>query len=209
MGLESAFAWIGQIAEWIGRFFPRREILDTTERAIKYSGFVIPQGIRCLANRWQWMRRVHGFLGHFRITEHAEGIHWYWPYTSRWASHPTARQTDRLETQTMESKDGKTFMVSATITYEVLDLKAFVTTIHSPLTTVIDTAALAVHDVCCDFDWNELQNEQRKGTLKTKLKNEAQKQLTEYGLKVLKLQLNSLARTRVLKISQSMSNEEN
>lgn len=209
MGLESAFAWIGQIAQWVGRFFPRREILDTTEGAVKYSGFVVPRFLRCLPNRWPALGRVHGFDGGFRVTEHAAGIHWYWPYTSTWHAHPTARQTDRLEVQTMETKDGKTFMVSGTITYEVLNLVEFVTKIHSPLTTVIDTAALAVHDVCCDFDWSDLQVEQRKGTIKTKLRNEAQKQLQDYGLRVIKLQLNSLARCRVLKISQSMANEEN
>jgi regulator of protease activity HflC (stomatin/prohibitin superfamily) len=182
--LESAFAWIGQIAEWVGRFFPRREILDTTEGAIKYKRGKNP--VYC-----------------------GPGIHWWWPYASKWSAHPIARQTDRLETQTMETKDGKTFLVSATITYEVVDLEAFVTRIHSQLTFVIDTAMLAVHDVCCDFDWDGLQAEQRKGTIKTKLKNEAQKTLGEYGLKVLKLQLNSLARCRVLKISQSTASEEN
>lgn len=182
--MDSALAWIGQVAEWFGRFVPRREILDTTEGAIKY---------------------VKGS----RVVVCGPGVHWWWPYSSKWTAHPTARQTDQLETQTMETKDGKTFIVSATITYAVIDLAAFVTNIHSPLTTVIDIAMTAVHDVCCDFDWASLQNENRKGTLKTKLKNEAQRQLKEYGLQVIKLQLNSLARSRVHKISLSTASEEN
>jgi regulator of protease activity HflC (stomatin/prohibitin superfamily) len=182
--MDSALAWIGQVAEWFGRFVPRREILDTTEGAIKY-------------------------VGGDKVVVCGPGVHWWWPYSSKWSAHPTARQTDRLETQTMETKDGKTFIVSATITYSVVDLAAFVTNIHSPLTTVIDIAMTAVHDVCCDFDWPALQSENRRGTLKTKLKNEAQKQLKEYGLQVIKLQLNSLARCRVVKVSQSTSNEEN
>lgn len=198
--LEGAFAWIGQIAEWVGRFFPRREILDTTEGAIKYSGFILPRS---------WRVKFGGFDGVFRVTEHSAGIHWWWPYTSKWSGHPTARQTDRLETQTMETKDGKTFLVSGTITYVVVNLAQFVTKIHSPLTTVVDIAACAIHDVCCDYEWAELQEKQRAKTLKTPLKNEAQKQLEEYGLKVVKLQLNSLARCRVLKISQSVGSEEN
>lgn len=182
--LDSALGWIGQIAEWLGRFVPRREILDTTEGAIKYK-----HGDRPV------------FCG--------PGLHWWWPWSSTFVRHPMARQTDRLETQTMETTDGKTFLVSATITYLVVDLLAFVTALHSPLTTVVDTAALAVHDVCCDFTWADLQAEQRRGTIKTKLRNEAQKQLVGYGLQVLKLQLNSLARCRVLKMSQSVASEEN
>jgi regulator of protease activity HflC (stomatin/prohibitin superfamily) len=198
--MESALAWIGQIAAWLGRFIPRREILDTTEGAIKYSGFVLPL----------WLRsRCRGFDGTFRVTFHSAGIHWWWPWTSSWVVYPMARQTDRLETQTMESKDGRTFLASGTLTYEVVDLMKLVPRTHSPATTTIDIAMTAVHDVCCELDWVTLQEKQRKGTLKTALRNEAQKQLAEYGISVIKLQLNTLAKCRVLKISQSTAAEEN
>lgn len=182
--MESAFAWIGQIIEWVGKFFPRRVIIDTTMGAIAYKNG--SNAIVC-----------------------GPGIHWYWPWRTTWAEHPTARQTDRLETQTMESKDGKTFIVSGTITYIVDDLASLVPQTHSPFHTIVDIAMCAVHDVCCELDWTDLQNMQRRGTIKTQLRNEAQKQLAEYGIKVIKLQLNSLAKCRVLKISQSMSQEEN
>lgn len=181
--METAFAWIGQIASWIGAFVPRWVILDTTEAAVKYV-----KGVPQLCGPGQ--------------------IHWFWPVTTSWVTYPIARQTDRLETQTMETKDGKTFIVAGTITYSVTDLMALVPTTHSPSATVIELAASAVHDICCDYDWDELQAKQRKGTLKTELKNEAQKQLADYGVKVIKLQLTSLARARVFKVSQSTSNEE-
>lgn len=181
--MDTAFAWIGQIASWIGQWVPRWQILDTTEGAIKY------------------VRGRPKLCGPGRV-------HWYWPVTTTWVVYPVARQTDRLETQTMETKDGKNFIVAGTITYSVVDLMALVTTTHSPSATVIELAASAVHDICCDYDWDALQAEQRKGTLKTKLKNEAQKQLADYGVKVIKLQLTNLARARVIKLSQSMANEE-
>ena len=182
--MDSAFAWLGQLVEWFGKLLPRWMILDTTEGAIKY-------------------------IGGKRVVVCGAGIHWYWPARTSWVTYPVARQTDRLETQTMETQDGKTFIVSAMITYRVDDLAALVTTTHSPTTTVIDIAMTAVHDVCCDYGWDELQAEQRKGTLKTKLRNEAQRQLRDYGVNVLKLQLMTLARARVLKISQSTASEEN
>lgn len=181
--MDAAFAWIGEIFSWLGKFFPRWVILDTTEGAIKY------------------------VRGRPKLCEPGR-IHWYWPVTTNWVVYPVARQTDRLETQTMETTDGKTFIVAGTITYSVVDLMALVTTTHSPSATVIELAASAVHDICCDFEWDALQSEQRKGTLKTKLKNEAQKQLADYGVKVIKLQLTSLARARVFKVSQSTANEE-
>ncbi len=183
--MDSALAWVGWIAEWVGRFIPRREILDTTEGAIKYVGGSKP--VVCAA-----------------------GVHWYWPWRSTFVLYPTARQTDRLETQTMETEDGITFIVSGAITYQVDDLMALVTTTHSPTTAIVDLALLAVHDVCSDYTWSDLKAAQRKGRgLPTKLRNEAQSLLSAYGVKVLQLRLTTLARCRVFKVSQSTSTEEN
>lgn len=181
--MEAALAWIGQIAQWIGAFIPRWAILDTTQGAIKY-------------------------VGGKHVVVCGPGIHFWWPARTTFIDHPTARQTDRLETQTMESADGKTFMVSGTITYRVVDLAALVTTTHSPYHAINDIAMCVVHDVCCELDWADLQSMQRRGTIKTQLRNEAQKQLRDYGIEVAKLQLNSIARCRVLKISQSTASEE-
>lgn len=109
----------------------------------------------------------------------------------------------------MESKDGKTFLVAGMITYRVTDLAALLTTTHNATVAVGDIAMAAIHDVCCEVDWTDLQNMQRRGTIKTQLRNEAQRQLKDYGIDVIKLQLNTLARCRVLKISQSTATEEN
>lgn len=182
--MESALAWIGQIASWIGQWIPRWSILDTTEGAVKY-------------------------VGGKHVVVCGPGVHFYWPARTTFVVYPTARQTDRLETQTMESKDGKTFLVGGTLTYRVEDLALLIPMTHSPATTTVDLAMTAVHDVCCDMNWADLQTEQRKGTLKTKLRNAAQRDLSELGIKVLQLKLNTLARCRVIKVSQSTSSEEN
>lgn len=182
--MDSALAWIGQIAAWVAQWIPRWVILDTTEGAIKYVGG--KRAVRC-----------------------GPGIHFFWPARTTFFPYPTARQTDRLETQTMESKDGRTFLVSGTLTYEVEDLMKLLPCTHNAVTLTQEIAMCAVHDVCCGLDWDVLQAEQRKDTLKTKLKNAAQKELGEYGIKVIRLKLNTLARCRVLKVAQSISNEEN
>ncbi len=182
--IDSALGWIGQIVGWIGAFIPKWVIIDTTEGGIMY---------------------VRGS----RVKVCSAGIHWYWPAFTSFVSYPTARQSDRLETQTMETTDGKNFIASGTITYCVDDLGLLIPRTHSPMTTIVDLAMTAVHDVCCKMTWEGLQSEQKEGTLKTKLRNSAAKQLEEYGVRVLKLQLNTLARCRVIKISQSNSQEEN
>lgn len=182
--LESAFGWIGKIADWLGQWFPRWEIVDTTEAGIK------------------WVKGVPKACPGGQVW-------WHWPVTTKWTTFPTARQTDRLETQTMESADGVTFIVGAMITYEVVDVLALGAYTFSPTRTVVDIAMTSVHDVCGELSWSELRAKQAKGTLKTALKNDAQKQLEPFGVKVIKLQLTTLARARVYKISQSTATEEN
>lgn len=183
--LDSAFAWLQHLTEWLGRFVPRWTILDTTEGAIYY---------------------VRGK----KIVVRAAGVWWHWPIWTNVSIYPTARQTDRLESQTMETTDGITFIVSGTLTYEIEDLGKLIPRTHNPATMTVDIAMAAVHDVLCELDWETLKAEQRHATkLKTKLRNSSQDQLGEYGVKVIKLQLNTLARCRCIKIAQSISNEEN
>lgn len=181
--MDSAFAWLGKLAEWFGNLVPRWEILDTTQGAVKF------------------------VRGHKTKVCHP-GIHWYWPATTKWCYYPTARQADRLEVQTMETKDGKTIIVGGMLVYSVHDLMQLLPTTYSASGAVKDLALTAVHDVCCDMEWEELKLEQRRGTLDTKLKNAAQKQLKDYGVTVIKLMLITMARARVLKISQSTSSED-
>lgn len=182
--MDSALAWIGQIAEWLGRFIPRREIVDVTEGGVKFVRGNEPK-----------------YCG--------PGIHWYWPWMSTWFAYPTARQADRLQTQTMTTEDGKVIIVGGMIVYAVEDLLQLATTTYLPEKAVKDISLTAIHDVVCNMTWDDLQQQQRKGTLDTKLKNAAQRQLSDYGVKVIKLMLIDLAPTRVLRLSQSTSQEEN
>lgn len=182
--MDSALAWIGWVAEWLGKFIPRREILDMTEGAIKYKGGNKP--IFC-----------------------GPGIHWWWPWRSTWTHYPMKRQPVRLDTQTLESSDGKTFMASGVLIFEVADLLALITTTFSADRTVEEMAGTALHDALCKLTWPKLQEGQQKGTLKTALKNAAQKELDGFGVNVIQFKLNTLARCRVYKVSQSTSSEEN
>lgn len=182
--METALAWIGQIADWIGRFIPRWIILDTTEGAVKYV-----RGSKAVA------------LG--------PGIHWYWPLVTIITQYPTARQADRLQTQTITTRDSKTIIVGGVVVYRVTDVLLLVTTTHSAASAIKDMTMTAVHDVCCRMTWAELQTEQQRGTLDTKLKNTTQQALRDYGVLIVKVMLADLAQTRVLRVSQSTSQEEN
>lgn len=181
--MESALAWIGQLADFVGRFFPRWIILDPRSGGVKY---------------------VRGS----RVVKLGPGIHWYWPLVTTYDTYPTVRQTDNMVTQTIVTKDDKTVAVGGMIVYDVPDVEKLLTTVHHAIRAIQDIALTAVHDVCCNMSWDELKSEQRKGTLDTKLRKAAEKQLSEYGVRVIKCMLTDLAQTRVLKVIQSVNKDD-
>ena len=177
-----ALAWIGQAAEWFGRFIPRWVILNPSEGAVKF---------------------VRGK----RVVVLEAGIHWYWPAMTEFLSYPTARQSEKLQAQNMSTADVKTIIVGGMLVSKIDDLGKLLPCLHNAEEAMKDIALTAVHDVCSDMTWEALLAEHRKGTLDTKLRNAAQKQLAEYGVRVVKLMLTDLAPCRVLKLSQTTASE--
>lgn len=181
--MGNALAWIGSCVEWFGKFIPRWRVLDTTEGAVK-------------------------FIKGKKVKAVGPGIVWWWPAVTVINVYPTARQADKLPIQTMCTTDDKVIIVGGMLVYKVDDLGALLSTTHSAVTAIKDICLSAIHDVCCGMSWAELKDEQRRGTLDTKLKNAAQKQLTEYGVRVVKLMLTDLAPCRVYRMAQSTQAEE-
>lgn len=178
--MDSALAWIGSIADWVGKFFPRWEILDTTAGAIKF---------------------VRGS----KVKVCGPGIHWYWPATTRFVAYPTARQAEDLRSQTFVTKDDKVIVVGGMIVYEVVNLEPLLAHTYDAPQTIKDISLTVVHDVCCQLTWEELKEQQRNGKLDRALRAEAKKVLEPYGVKVLKMMLTDCAPARVLKLLQSTS----
>lgn len=186
--MESALAWIGQIAEFVGKFIPRLVIMIPSLGAVKYTG------------------RLFGKEA-MRVTAHGAGLHVYWPLVSAWEVYPTARQTDDLRTQTITTADGKTIAVSGLITYEVYDLLKLLPTTFEAAKAISEITLTSIHDVLSRMTWEEMCLEQRKGTLETKLRNATKRQLDDYGVKVVRVQLTDMAPARVIKLVQSISND--
>lgn len=176
--MTGALEWVTWVAEWFARLIPKWEIVEPAMNGVKY---------------------VRGA----KVVVCPPGIHWYWPVTTNWETHQVARQADRLESQTIVTADNKTIDVGGLLVYKINNLETLVTTCYSPMSLIQDIALSAVHDVCCSMSWEQLTTAQRKGTLVTKLKNEAKAQLQDYGVEVVKCMLTDLAPTRVLRINQS------
>lgn len=178
----NALDWIGQIADWIGRFIPRWEIVDTTQAAVKFV-----KGARVVA------------LG--------PGIHWFWPITTEFVKYPVARQATDLRAQTLCTTDDKSIVVGGMVVYEITDVEAIVARTYEPDDTIRDIALSAIHDVCSQKSWDELRAAQRAGELDKELRREVAKELGKFGVKVLKTTLTDLAPCRVLKLVTSVSKD--
>jgi regulator of protease activity HflC (stomatin/prohibitin superfamily) len=176
--MDSALAWIGQIAEWIGRWIPRLEIVSVTHAAVKF-------------------RRGN------EVTSLPAGLHVYWPLITEFRTYPIARQTVDLRPQKLTTKDDRTVLVGALIAYIITDIEKILAHTWDPEETLRDAALRAVTRVVLGFTWEELKQEARKGTLDTKLRKEAQKALLPYGVEVQEMSLTDLAATKVYSLVQS------
>jgi regulator of protease activity HflC (stomatin/prohibitin superfamily) len=176
--VDAALAWIGQIAEWVGKFFPRRIVMPVNMGGVKY-------------------------VGGDTVVVMGPGIHWYWPWSTSIDTYPTATQTDNLPSQTMETADDVSITVGGMVTYSVHDVAALLSQTHSGFKRIQAMTLAGIHRVCCRMTWSELKNEQRRGTLDTKLRHGVQKDLAAYGVTIEDCQLTDLARTRVYRLIQS------
>lgn len=178
MGLEGAFGWIGRIFEWFGMWIPRILIVDTIHQAVKFvwGKNVVPLG---------------------------PGWYLWWPISTSLTVYPTARQACNLPAQTITMQDGKVLMVAGVLVYEIVDIVAAVATTYEPEETAKTIVLAAVHDICTQYTWEELQSHIRSGKLAREMRAEAKKDLDKYGVRVLNLTLTDLAPCRVIKLVNS------
>lgn len=180
--MESAFGWLGQLIEWLGLFIPRRILIDTTEAGVK------------------WVNSRKGS----KVVPMQAGFHWYWPFTSDYKLHPIKRQTVDLRPQTIETKDGQTIIAGGLVVYEVTDIERVLVDTYNPDQTLKDVCLPAIHDVLSEMTWEEIKTAPR---LHLRLKNEVQREVEPFGVKVLKTKLTDLARSPVLRIIQSTNQD--
>lgn len=193
--MESALAWVGQIAQWIGSFFPRWTTLDLTQGAIKTEGFFLPA-------------RLRRFKEPARVTACGPGMHWWWPATTKWEEYSVAFQTDNLPSQNIETIDGLGITVGGMIGYRVSDVRLLLTRCCSPTMAVRTVTLPAVHAAICRMRWDDLQDAQRKGTIATRLRNESKKRLAEFGIDVDCVELTDMIRVRAFRLIQSTQQDD-
>ena len=151
--MDKAFGWIGEIFQTLLRLLPWLVIVPATHAGVAF---------------------VHGH----RVKKWAPGLHWYWPVVTTYKLMMIVRQTQKIQSKVVMTKDHKTVIVGAMVTYYVDDIVAALAHIADLASDVIDQADRAAFNA--------------------KLNDVVGAALNGYGVQILQIQLTEFAPTRAL-----------
>lgn len=172
--IESALSWLGDLARFLGSFFPRLLIVQSSHRYVKY---------------------VHGA----RVVVLNPGLHIYWPLVTAVEWCAVVRSGLDLPTQVLETADGQTVAASGVIEFEVEDPVKFLAECENGYVTARIVASAALRRVILDNTRAELRADSE--LVDTLLYDEIQEALEPYGLHVLRAGLKDLAPVRALHLT--------
>lgn len=180
--IDSAFAWLGEIVNWVGRWIPRLTIVNTT---------------------LGWVKFVRGH----DIKSGGPGLVWHWPLITELKVFPIVRDSLQCKAQTITMPSGETALVEAVVVYEIVDIEKLVAHTAEPTMTIADLTSGAVLYVMEDVaSWEELRQlsirvpRARDSELNRRLKEEVQRALAPYGVNVMAVMLQNKAKARVFKL---------
>lgn len=171
--MERAFGWIGEIFQTLLRLFPWLVIVPATHAGVAF---------------------VHGR----RIKEWKPGLHWYWPVVTTHKLMVTVRQTQMIQSKVVMTKDLKTVIVGALVTYVVDDIVAAVAKIADLPSDVIERSQGAILSEVSETDLETIQRD-RLGFNKN-LTDRCSQELNGYGVRILQVQLTEFAPCRAFVI---------
>jgi regulator of protease activity HflC (stomatin/prohibitin superfamily) len=171
--MDSAFAWIGNIVEWIGHFVPRLKIVRSTHAGVRFR---------------------HG--KHAR--EIKPGIVIYWPIVTEVDIIPVARQTHNLPSQSLLTKDGKQIVVGGVVVYAIADVVAALANNWDVSDTMNDITMVAITEVVTSHPLDHLMAN-LTGSIQTELSRVTRRKLKLYGVKVYRTALTDFSTAMVIK----------
>lgn len=171
--MENAFAWLGQIVEWLGSLIPRLKIVRSTHAGVR-----------------------------FRHGKHATGIKpglcIYWPIVTEVDIIPVARQTENLPSQSLLTKDGKQVVVGGVVVYEIKDIVATLSKNWDVRDTICDITMASITEVITAHTLEHLQTN-ITGTVGDQLTHATRKKLAVYGVRVYRTVLTDFSTCLVIK----------
>ena len=171
--MDSAFAWIGQIVEWFGKFIPRLAIVRSTHAGVRFR---------------------HGSIAK-RL---GPGLHFYWPIVTEVDIMPVARQTHNLASQSLLTKDGKQVVVGGVVVYEIKDIVAALSKNWDISDTINDITMVAITEIITTHELDYLLGHVTD-EVQAKLSQVTRKKLKPFGIRVYRAALTDFSTCMVVK----------
>lgn len=172
--MDKAFGWIGEIFQTLLRLLPWLVIVPATHGGVAF---------------------VHGN----RIKEWQAGLHWYWPVVTSYKLITTVRQTQRIQSKVIMTKDMRTVTVGALVTYYVDDVVSAVAKIADLPSDIMERSQGAILSEVAERTLEQIQSD-RIG-FNAGLTEKVGAVLNGYGVQVLQAQITEFAPCRAIAIN--------
>jgi regulator of protease activity HflC (stomatin/prohibitin superfamily) len=171
--VDKAFGWIGEIFQTLLKLFPWLVIVPATHGGVAF------------------------VRGH-RIKEWKPGLHWYWPVVTTYKLMATVRQTQMIQSKVVMTKDLRTVIVGAMVTYIVDDVVAASSRIADLPSDVIERSQGAILAEVGEFTFEQIQS--NRAGFNANLHDKVSKTLNGYGVHILQVQITEFAPCRAFVI---------
>lgn len=172
--MEGAFAWVGQLVEWLGSLIPRVMIVRATHGGVKFR-----QGRD--------------------VEEVKPGLIVYWPFVTEVDVIPVARQTQNLPTQCIETKDRVQVTVGGVVVYRITDVVKALSRNWDFTDTINDITLTAILPIIMRHSYDELLEKISNESIQKELTKAVRSKLRRYGVSVSSVGLTDFAKCIVLK----------
>ena len=169
------FAWLDNLMSLVGSLFPRIYFVRCNEAHVVL-----------VASRQPILRRSAYFI---------------WPLITTAYEIPMNRRTLDIESQSLESKDGKGFVVDGTIAFTITDAIQFSVHNFEPDESLLRDAERVLREVLTGLDWENIQSDPEGiaedcGTMAADLLSE------QYGIQIEYFCTTNLIRARAFQLFQ-------
>jgi regulator of protease activity HflC (stomatin/prohibitin superfamily) len=174
--VDKAFGWLGEIFQTLLRIIPWLVIVPATHRGV-------------------------AFVRGYRVKEWAPGLHWYWPVVTTYKLMVVVRQTVRIQSKVIMTKDLKTVTVGSLVTYHINDIVAAAVNIADLASDVIERSQAAILIAVSKHTVESIQGD-RLG-FNMELTARVSEVLNGYGVEVHQAQLTEFAPCTALAINSN------
>jgi regulator of protease activity HflC (stomatin/prohibitin superfamily) len=164
--VDKAFGWIGEIFQALLKVLPWLVIVPATHGGVAF------------------------VRGH-RVKEWKPGLHWYWPLVTTHKLMATVRQTQRIQSKIVMTKDMQTVTVGALVTYVVDDIVSALAKIADLPSDIMERSQGAILAEVSERTLEEIQC--NRIAFNAGLTDRVGNVLNGYGVQILQAQLTEFA----------------